>query len=302
MKLLIPVKSLALLLALLAGLAGPARAASAPPAAPTFPPYAIEHSQLRVLPPTADRRQYELQIHLPASYASEPHRRYPVLYVTDGYWDFPTMQTSYNNLVYDRTVPEFIIVGLGYAGENLNYGSLRRWELSPATLDNDGESTGHAAIFLRTLAQEIIPFVAREYRVDPSYRVLAGSSLGGLFTLYAMLTKPELFQAYIAASPAVNVHDNWLFSYEDSFAQSGKALPVRLYLTGAENEWPGFLAGIKRFHERLSARGYAGLVYQFRLIDGVRHAGTKAESYVRGMQFAFAPFAPETGPMQDHPY
>ena len=34
----------------------------------------------------------------------------------------------------------------------------------------------------------------------------------------------------------------------------------------------------------------------------MRHAGTKAEGYVRGMQFVFLPMAPETGAMQEHPY
>jgi hypothetical protein len=297
-----PVTSLSVSLALLVGACESIGASAAEPAAPPFPPFAIANSQLRALPPTADGRHYELQIHLPASYASAPARRYPVLYVTDGYWDFPTIQTSYDNLVYDRAVPEFIIVGLGYAGEKLDYGNLRRWELSPVPISDNGQPSGHATDFLRTIEQEIIPFIAREYRVDPSYRVLAGSSLGGLFTLYAMYARPGLFQAYIAASPAVNVHGDWLFSYEETFAQSGRPLKARLYLTGAENEWPAFLAGIKRFHERLAQRKYPGFIYEFRLIDGERHAGTKAESYVRGMQFAFAPFAPETGPMQDHPY
>lgn len=298
MKPLIRVPSLAVLWLFLAGVIAP----GAEPAAPQFPPFAIANSQLRVLPRTADGRQYQLQVGLPASYASAPARRYPVLYVTDGYWDFPTIRTSYDNLVYDRVVPEFIIVGLGYAGENPDFGNLRRWELSPVPVGDQGEASGHAADFLRTLEREIIPFVEREYRADPSHRVLAGSSLGGLFTLYAMYTRPELFQGYIAVSPAVREHNDWLLGYEEAFARSGRPLKARLYMTGAENEWPDFLASIKRLHERLAQRKYPGFTYEFRLIDGARHAGTKAESYMRGMQFVFAPFAPETGPMQDHPY
>jgi predicted alpha/beta superfamily hydrolase len=301
MKPLLRVPSLSVLWCLFAGVIAPA-AEPAAPAAPSFPPFVIANSQLRVLPRTAAGRQYQLQVGLPASYASAPTRRYPVLYVTDGYWDFPTIRTSYDNLVYDRTVPEFIIVGLGYAGENPDFGNLRRWELSPVPVDDQGEASGHAADFLRTIEREIIPFIEREYRTDPSYRVLAGSSLGGLFTLYTMYTRPELFQAYVAASPAVRVHNDWLFGYEEAFARSGRPLPARLYMTGAENEWPAFLASIKRFGARLAQRKYPGFTYEFRVIDGERHAGTKAESYVRGMRFAFAPFAPETGPMQDHPY
>ncbi|HZL45120.1 MAG TPA: hypothetical protein VFC28_02750, partial [Opitutaceae bacterium] len=86
-------------------------------AAPQFPPFVITNSELRVLPRAANGRDYQLQVRLPASYATDTTRRYPVLFVTDGYWDFPTIVTSYDNLIYDKVVPECIIVGLGYAGE-----------------------------------------------------------------------------------------------------------------------------------------------------------------------------------------
>jgi uncharacterized protein len=264
-----------------------------------YPAHTIQGTELRVLPPTAQGRAYQLHIALPASYAKEPNKRYPVLFVTDGYWDFATIQSSYGGLVYDRVVPELLIVGLGYAGTNLDYDTLRRWELSPFPFGDAGEASGHAADFLQTLEQVIIPFVDREYRTDPSYRVLAGSSFGGLFTLYTMYTRPGLFQAYVAASPAVALQNDWLFGYEETFAKSGKPLKARLYMTGAENEWPSFLAGIERFRQRITQRKYDGLVFEYRLIDGERHGGTKPESYTRGMRFAFAPLAPETGRTRD---
>ena len=288
-------KSKVLALLLLPGaFASVSSSATAP--APKYPPHVITDSELRVLPPAANGRAYQLHVRLPASYAKETDRYYPVLFVTDGYWDFPTIVTGYDNLIFDKVMPECIIVGLGYAGENLDYGKLRGWELSPAPLNFMDNSSGHAAEFLDTLERTIIPFIARNYRVDPSYRVLAGSSLGGLFALYAMYTKPELFQGYIAASPAVGVHDDWLFDYEKAFAKSGRPIKARLFMTGAENENPGFLDGIKRFDRHISPRKYPGFVYAFRLIDGERHAGTKSESYVRGMRFVFAPLAPESGP------
>lgn len=288
-------KIIALLLSM--GVLLSAGAADTP--APKFPPHIIVGSELRVLPRAANGRAYQLHVRLPASYGTETSRRYPVLFVTDGYWDFPTIVTSYDNLVYDKVVPEFIIVGLGYAGENLDYGKLRGWELSPVPLDGNTDTSGHAAEFLGTLEQTIIPFMAQNYRVDPAHRVLAGSSLGGLFTLYTMYTKPGLFQGYIAASPAVGVGHDWLFGYEETFAKAGRPIKARLYMTGAENEWAAFLGGIKRFNERIAVRKYTGLAYEFRVIDGERHAGTKAESYVRGMRFIFAPLAPETGPAKN---
>jgi len=288
MKLLLPAL-------LLLAAAFPMRALAAD-TTPRYPPYVITHSELRVLPTNADGRTYQLAVHLPGSYGDKPGRHYPVLFVTDGYWDFPTVVASYDNLAYDKVVPEFIVVGLGYAGEKVDYDQMRGWELSPVKTGPLAFGTGHADKFLAALEHQIIPFVEREYRADPAYRALAGSSLGGLFSLYAMYTRPELFQGYIAASPAVVVGSDWLLGYARDFAKTGRPIKARLYVTGAENEWADFLAGIKRYQQLLAELKHPGLVYEPRIIDGERHAGEKAESYARGMRFVFAPLAPETGP------
>lgn len=263
-----------------------------------FPPHTIPDSQLRVLSTNAAGRTYQLHVGLPADYAKETGKRYPVVYVTDAYWDFVRIETIQGTLVYDRVAPAYITVGLGYAGENLDYGDIRRWDLTPVPFEDNGERSGHAADFLRAIEHEIIPFIEREYRVDSSYRVLAGASLGGLFTLYSMYTRPELFQAYVAATPAVGVGDDWIFGYEETFAKSGKPLKARLYMTAGGNEWPAHVRGIQRFNERLAKRAYDGFVYQFRLIDDERHAAMQLESYTRGLRFAFVPRAPETGPIR----
>ena len=264
-------------------------------AAPTYPPHIVPNSELRVLPRNAAGRHYQLSIGLPGSYHKETAKRYPVVYVTDGYWDFQKLEAIRGALVFDKVVPEFIIVGLGYAGENLDYGKLRAWELSPVPFGDAAES-GHAADFLQTIEKEIIPFVEREYRADPSQRVLAGASLGGLFTLYSMYAKPELFNAYIAVTPAVVLDNDWLLGHEEAFVKSGRPLNARLFVSMGENEGAGFLAGILRYNSRVTSRHHTGLAYNFRIIDGERHAGMQLESYTRGLRFVFAPLAPEHGP------
>lgn len=267
---------------------------SAPEAtvAPSYAPQTVPRTQLRPLPHSANGRDYLLYVSLPASYGKSPEKKYPVLYLCDGYWDFNLVTSFLGNLLYDQVIPEFIVVGIGYQGEQPDFDALRTYDYTPVpepTRDPEGKRTGHAPEFLHVVQTEIIPFVEKEYRADPSYRALGGSSLGGLFALYTLFTQPTLFQAYIAPSPAVLWADDWLFAYEEKFARRGGSPHARLYLTGAGNEWPDFLAAIKRFDGRLHARAYPHLDYQWRLIDGERHAGTKAESYNRGVRFAFAP-------------
>ena len=261
-----------------------------------YPPHIVGNSHLRVLPKAPNGRQYQLHIGLPDSYGTDNDRRYPVVYVTDAYWDFEKMMSIRGSLVYDKVAPEFIVVGLGYAGNNLNYGDLRRLELSPVPFGEPAESSGKAAEFLQMIKNEVIPFVEGNYRADPAFRVMSGASLGGLFTLFTMYTEPDLFHGYIAATPAVSVGNEWLLEYENAFSKSGKQLRARLYMTVGGNESPDFMSSILRMNARIASRQQPHLARDFRVIDGERHAGMQFESYVRGLRFVFEPLAPETGP------
>ena len=272
----------------------PARVAAdpAPPAAP--PQHVLANSEVRVLPKSSNGRTYQLYVLLPPSYAKQPGRRYPVIYTCDGYWDFTLFNNILGGLNYDKDAPEVILVGFGYPGADPDFGALRAYDYTPVpeAHDSKAKGTGHAAEFLRVVESEFIPLIEREYRADPKFRVLAGSSLGGLFTLYAMLERPGLFQGYMAPSPAVEWGNGWLFEREAAFAAAHKDLPVRLFMSGAGEESPSFLAQVRRFDERLQSRHYPGLHYKWRLVEGERHSGTKPESYNRAVRFVFAPLAP----------
>ncbi len=262
-----------------------------------FPRHTLPETEVRRLPRSATGRAYQLHVALPPSYEDDPQRHYPVLYLCDAYWDFAMVQAIAANLVIDRAIPDIVIVGLGYPGERPDFGRLRRWDLTPAPAVYEGAEldgpSGHAREYLSVIETEIIPLVDRDYHTDPRYRVLMGSSLGGLFTLYAMYARPGLFFAHVAASPAAQWADDWLLGFEDEFQRSGKRLAGRLFVTAAEDEVEMIREGAKRFDARMRTRDLAGLRYEFRLIEDERHAGTKAESYTRGLRFAFAPLAPE---------
>ena len=258
-------------------------AAFAAEPAPEFPPHVLRNTQLRPLPRATNGSDYLLYIALPSDYATEKNKRYPVVYIDDGYWDFTLYNGFYGNLIYDKAAPQFIIVGFGYQGNHTNaeYDVLRRPDYAPPP-------EGKADKFLSVVEHEIIPFIEKEYRADPSYRVLSGNSLGGCFSLYAMLARPGLFQAHVAASPAVRKP---LFDLEEKFFATKQKLPARLFMTGGEMEAKNFVADMVRMNERLTSRHYEGFASHWRLLDGEGHTGTKAETYSRGLRFAFAPIA-----------
>ena len=262
-----------------------------------FPRQTVAGSEVRVLPRAANGRLYQLYVGLPDSFEEDPERRYPVLYLCDGSWDFNLLKAISASLVVDKAIPEIIVVGIGYAGERPDLGRMRRWDLTPVPAKYEGANydgpSGHGQEFLSVIENEIIPFIEHEYRGDPSYRALAGSSLGGLFALYALLARPGLFAAYVAPSPAAQWAEDWLLGFEEEFHRSGQPLGARLFMTYAEKEPAMILDGVKRFDARLRERAYPGLTYEFRMVEGEGHSGTKAESYNRGVRFAFSPRAPQ---------
>ncbi len=236
-------------------------------------------------------QDYELIINFPYSYHKDTTKSYPVVYFCDGYYDFALLAMIYGDQIFDKTIRECFLVGFSYKGENLDYGKLRSYDYTP-TKPQNYEGTGGAPEYLKVVEHEFIPFMETHYRVDTCFRALGGSSLGGLFTLYAMFTRPNLFNAYIAISPAAVWDNDWLFRLEEKFHMQHPDLPVALFMTGAEKEFadqPEFLQGIKRFDEALKKHNYKNFRYNFRILDDAYHASSKPEGYTRGMQFIFEP-------------
>jgi predicted alpha/beta superfamily hydrolase len=248
-----------------------------------FPKVQIMGSEVRTLTSKETGRAYDLYIHLPA--APTNGKKYPVVYVLDGQWDFKLMDSVYGGLFYDKFVPEMVVVGITSSGENPNHDSLRAMDYTPTAVTHLPGS-GDGPKFLAFLKKDVMPFIEKEYNGDPSKRVLMGSSLGGLFTLYTMFTEPGLFYGYIAASPAVTHDDGYSLKQEKKFAEGRKDLPVRLFISVGSVE--GLTQPVKDFIQAMKGRAYKGLKMEDRIIEGERHSGNKPESFNRGLRFIFS--------------
>ncbi len=246
----------------------------------------ILSAQVRDIKSKIMDEEFELIIQLPGNYSKDLTKKYPTLYYCDGFYDAPTWFEIYGVQLYDKTITDAITVGFSYAGDNRDFEKLRARDYTPTDPGKQGK-TGYAEKFLEVIENEIIPFVESNYRSDSNQRMLGGCSLGGLFPIYVMLTKAELFKSYIAASPAVTWDRNWIFNYEDSFHNNNSSLPVSLYMCVGEKE--GLCEPVKKFDEVLRNHNYGNFRYKFRVLENTYHAGSKPEGYQRGLQFSFEP-------------
>jgi predicted alpha/beta superfamily hydrolase len=256
------------------------------------PEVQIPGTQLLHITSSIMGQEYALYVNLPRYY-DDTTRVFPVLYLLDAQWDFPLVNAVFGEQYYDGFVPEFITVGVTWAGENPNYDSLRARDFTPTHIQQEPQS-GEGAKFLSFIKKELVPFIDSTYRTKKNDRTLMGSSLGGLFTLYAMFNEPELFNRYVLTSPALGWDNEVIDTCEKAYADQKSELPVKLFMAvgGYEPGVPSF----QKFVEHLKARNYKGLDLQTRILEGIGHSGSKAEGYARGLQAVFSRPSMEISP------
>ena len=148
-------------------------------------------------------------VYLPPGYDDRPDRRYPVLYAQDGQNLFEPerahvpgqswrLHEAADEAIGERSARPMIIVGVDHAGVG------RADEYTPVR-DPRHQRGGQAAAYGRMLAEELRPEIDRRYRTlsGPSVTAVAGSSLGGLVSMFLLLARPDLFGSAAAMSPSV---------------------------------------------------------------------------------------------------
>jgi predicted alpha/beta superfamily hydrolase len=154
-------------------------------------------------------------VYLPPGYDAGTDR-YPVLYMHDGQNLFD-IRTSFagewkvdeacESLIAGGTLRPLIVVGIE------NAGASRITEYTP--WPDPGYGGGGADAYLATLRDVLIPEVDRRYRTlaGPNFRWMAGSSLGGLVSLYAGLAYSETWTRVAALSPSLWWDDHQLLAW-----------------------------------------------------------------------------------------
>ncbi len=245
----------------------------------------IPFTEVRQLNSSITGRDYDIYVRLPDDYAKDTGKHYPVLYVLDAQWDFKMLDSIYGGLLHDGFIPELIIVGVTYSGDNPDIVALRSMDYTPVyTVFIKG--SGKTPKFHTFLKRELIPLIEASYRVNSSQRVLLGGPFGGTFTLYAMFSEPALFSGYIASSPIVTYGDRFAFQQEAEYAESHMDLPVRLFVSAGELE-KNLAHPVEEFTQTLTERNYPELEMETRIVEGEGCASNKPEAFNRGLRFVF---------------
>lgn len=177
-----------------------------------------------------------VEVWLPESY--NPKKKYAVLYMHDGQMLFDAT-TTWNHQAWDvddvgaqlmkeGKVKDFIVVGVWNGGEtrHADYFPQKPFEsLTSKQKDFVNKQLQGAAKttevfqpnsdkYLKFLVTELKPFIDKKYSVykDKNHTFVAGSSMGGLISMYAICEYPEVF----GGAACLSTHWPGTFSVENN--------------------------------------------------------------------------------------
>lgn len=177
-------------------------------------------------------RYRRIWIYLPASYATA-HKKYPVLYMHDGQNVFDDSTAYAGEWGVDEALDtlglqtgESIVVAVAHGGDK------RVNEYAPFNMEKYG--TGEGDAYVDFIVKTLKPYIKKHYRVKKcrKHQAIAGSSMGGLISFYALLKYPKAFGSAGVFSPAF-----WIVpQLKDAIATKGKHVKGRIYFYAGKEE------------------------------------------------------------------
>src|ERR1044072_2983004 len=222
--------------------------------------------------------------------------RYPVLYMTDGDAHMDHTSSTIDFLRRNGRISDMIVVGVTNTDRTRDLTPVKS-TLKTASGELQFPTSGGADNFLKFFETELIPAIEKQYRVQP-YRIFAGHSLGGLFAIHTLMTKPGLFNAYIAVSPSLQWENDEALKRVETFLKNQKELNVTLF-TSIGNESGGIGADFDKFKELLAKTNIKGFDWQAERLADEDHGSVVLRSHYFGLRKIYdgwqAPRDPQSG-------
>ena len=209
-------------------------------------------------------RQRRIWIYLPAGYESS-HKKYPVIYMHDGQNLFDEYTSGYGEWLIDEIMDNMsareqcIIVGIDHGGE------YRMSEYDPYD-SKYGKAQGSE--YVDFLVKTLKPYIDQHYRTkaDAKHTTIAGSSMGGLISMYAILKYPDIFGNAGIFSPSF-----WIAPDIYQYAQQHANSKSRLYFVCGDAESDGMVVPMDKMVKLVRSKGIALQNSPEVIVKGAKH-------------------------------
>ncbi len=197
--------------------------------------------------------------HLPDGY-EKSGKTYPVVFMMNGQniAQFANDGATLDNLAGDR-IPDMILIGISNTGVAETYWSC----------PNDSGQVQGGKTFCAFIKDELVLEIEKNYRTN-GYRILAGQSNTSLFVMYNFLFYPDVFNAYVIASPMFGWCPDFFLNKTKSFLKDHPGLNKKLYISYGDLDYVQVLKPMNDFKEVLK-EAPKSLLWKVDLIENASH-------------------------------
>jgi predicted alpha/beta superfamily hydrolase len=193
------------------------------------------------------KRVRKVWIYLPACYTTSKSR-YPVLYMHDGQNIFDDATSFAGEWGVDEFLDsargkQCIVIAVDHGG------AKRINEYCPYNMERFGKGEGNE--YVDFLVKTLKPFIDKRYHTltDKSHTFIAGSSMGGLISMYAVLKYPKVFGGAGVFSPAFWISGSKIF---DDIKAKGKNVNSKIYFYCGKQESESMLPDMLKAFEDMN--------------------------------------------------
>lgn len=222
----------------------------------------------------------EITIGLPAGYAQNPTKKYPLVVVLDGDYLFDTFQGVLNYGAYWDDFPEVILVGIT---QNKNDERSYDCGSDPDTglPDTEGKK------FYEFIGLELMPALEKQFRISP-LKIVAGHDITAGFINFYLYKNQPLFDGYIALSPQLAKGMTELLPQR--LAEIQKQLFY--YQATADGDLKSIQKSTKTLDENITALKSATLNYKYDEFKGLSHYSLVPQAIPSALYQFFALYQP----------
>jgi len=240
-------------------------------------------------------RTRRIWIYLPPDY-NTTSKHYPVLYMHDGQNLFDAFYSFAGEWKVDESMNTLFNAGdYGAIVVGIDNGGVERFdEYSPWYSPNYNEG-GDGEAYVSFLINTLKPHIDSTFRTLPGrdYTAIAGSSLGGLISMYAAAEYPEVFSKAGIFSPAFQVNDSCFIQVMSKTFDED----IRVYFVAGHNESPGMIPDILHMQQILLKQGVdESNIKVVDELDGTHTEGFWAREYPDAYEWLFENLVLKTNP------
>ncbi len=227
----------------------------------------------------------QIYINVPKLDSADIDKALPVLYLLDGENHFHILSAYIEYLGHWQVIPPIIVVGI------VSVDRVKDLTPTNSSINFDGKVTsnykasGGNEQFLNFIQQELMPYMEANYKTSP-FKIFAGHSFGGLTTINCMLTRPDMFNAYIAISPSL-----W-FGNKHVLRLAEKKLPKlpmrnKKFFYSVGNEDGGFRNDLLEFNKLVKQNSLKAFEHEYKYYPSEAHMTEPIPAYYDALRFVY---------------